>query len=69
MRLALVTCLLLTGCASPKVEVPTYGAMHHNVPRLLAHPQAGAAMQAAPEFVREVLNTVREQDRLLNQPK
>jgi hypothetical protein len=56
---ALLICLGLAGCA-------TFTPTHNNVPRLLAHPEAKAAANAAPKFFIEVMDTIAEQDHELN---
>jgi hypothetical protein len=47
----IATVLLLTGCFSPRLD---------NGERMIAHPQFQAATIAAPDWVREALDTIAE---------
>ncbi len=50
-RSVIVIALLLTGCLSPRLD---------NGERMIAHPQFEAATVAAPDWVREALDTIAE---------
>jgi hypothetical protein len=47
----IATVMLLTGCLSPRLD---------NGERMIAHPQFEAATLAAPDWVREALDTIAE---------
>lgn len=50
--------LAMSGCVAPVTR--------QDVPRLLAHPQAKAAAQAAPDFFSDAMNTIARLDHELN---
>lgn len=66
MRTLLLVCLLVTGCATPPPAKVEYAPLRKDVERLLAHPELRAAIQAAPNFTADALNTVRRLNHEIN---